>query len=217
AVIGADPGAWPRILSSVGFVRQDSELAQVFVLRAATPASKEWAGRVERGAFVILEGESPVAESFGFRGGKERVSVGSIVDARRPKLPIIWQKTIDTPLFTLPKDARVFSTERWSAAPVMAGYKRGAGAVLWVATSPGEQGYERFPYLLHALSDLGLNAPFRSGRLWAFFDYSYRMRVDVDYFAARWRAAGIGALHVAAWHFYEADPERDRILNAFNS
>src|SRR5207237_6637529 len=55
---------------------------------------------------------------------------------------------------------------------------------------------------------------FRSGRLWAFFDYSYRMRVDVDYFAARWRSAGIGALHVAAWHFYEADPERDRYLNA---
>jgi hypothetical protein len=212
AVIGAEPGAWPRILSSVGFVRQDSELAQVFVLRAATPASKEWAGRVERGAFVILEGESPVAESFGFQGGKERVSVGSIVDARRPKLPIIWQKRIDAPLFAVPKGAHVFAAERWTGAPVLAGYRRGAGAVLWVATSPGELGYERFPYLLHALADLGLEAPFRSARLWAFFDDSYRTRVDLDYFAARWRAAGIGALHVAAWHFYEADRERDAYL-----
>jgi len=64
------------------------------VLRAATPASKAWAERVERGAYLILEGESPVAESFGFRAGKEGLRVGSIVDARRPKLPIIWQKRV---------------------------------------------------------------------------------------------------------------------------
>ena len=80
AVIGQEAGAWPQILSSVGFVRQDSDLAKVFVLRTATPASQSWAERVERGAYLILEGESPVAESFGFRGGKQRLRVGSIVD-----------------------------------------------------------------------------------------------------------------------------------------
>jgi len=30
----------------------------------------------------------------------------------------------------------------------------------------------------------------------------------LDYFAARWRASGVAALHVAAWHFWEADPSR---------
>src|SRR5712671_4158748 len=95
AVIGREAGAWPQILSSIGFVRQDSDLAKIFVLRAATPASKAWAERVERGACLILEGESPVADSFGFRAGKESLRVGSIVDARRPKLPIIWQKRVD--------------------------------------------------------------------------------------------------------------------------
>ena len=35
SVIGPDSGAWPQILSSIGFVRQDSDLARVFVLRAA--------------------------------------------------------------------------------------------------------------------------------------------------------------------------------------
>ena len=49
-------------------------------------------------------------------------------------------------------------------------------------------------------------------RLWAFFDSSYRSRVDLDYFAARWRAAGIGALHVAAWHYWERDPQADEYL-----
>ena len=54
--------------------------------------------------------------------------------------------------------------------------------------------------------------PFRSERLWAFFDSSYRSRVDLDYFAARWRAAGIAALHVAAWHYWERDPQSDEYL-----
>jgi hypothetical protein len=48
--------------------------------------------------------------------------------------------------------------------------------------------------------------------LWAFFDSAYRSRVDVDYFAARWRKAGIAALHVAAWHNFEPDPESDAYL-----
>src|SRR5262245_20675817 len=82
-VIGPEPGSWPTILSSVGFVQQNSDLAKVFVLRAATPASPQWAERIEHGAYVILEGESPAAESLGFRGGRERVQAGSIVDARR--------------------------------------------------------------------------------------------------------------------------------------
>src|SRR5205814_3155309 len=124
AVIGAEPGAWPAILSSVGFVRQDSDLAKIFVLRPATPASQAWAERVERGAYLILEGESPVAESFGFRGGKQRLRVGSIVDARRPKLPIVWQNRVELPRFEAPADARIFAPERWTGAPVRAGYRR---------------------------------------------------------------------------------------------
>src|SRR5260370_27494551 len=190
-VIGADSGGWPQILSSVGFVRQDSDLAKIFVLRLATPASKQWADRVEHGAYVILEGESPVAESFGFHGGKEQVRVGSIVDARRAKLPIVWKDALEIPRFTIPKDAQVFAKERWTGAPVLAGYRRGAGAVLWVAAAPGQGGYERFPYVLHALADLGLATPFRAGRLWAFFDYSYRPRRDLDYFPARRRASAV--------------------------
>ena len=94
----------------------------------------------------------------------------------------------------------------------MAGLKRGAGSVLWLATKPGVRGYERFPYVLQALADLGLQPPLRSNRLWAFFDSSYRSRVDLDYFADAWRKAGIAALHVAAWHYNEPDAERDAYL-----
>jgi hypothetical protein len=65
---------------------------------------------------------------------------------------------------------------------------------------------------MQALADLGVEPAFRSSRLWAFFDYSYRSRADADYLAERWRKAGISALHVASWHFYDADPDRDAYL-----
>jgi hypothetical protein len=182
------------------------------VARTGTAASAEWPGRVERGAFLILEGESSLADLFGFRRSRENVRVQSVRDVRRPDLSIVWEKGLELPVYSLPAGAQVFARERWSGARLLAGVRRGSGAVLWVAVPPGERGYERFPYLLNALCDLGLEPPFRSSRLWAFFDSSYRSRVDLEYFAARWRAAGISALHVAGWHYFEADPERDRYL-----
>ncbi|MFH1572970.1 MAG: hypothetical protein ABIG68_03255, partial [Acidobacteriota bacterium] len=118
----------------------------------------------------------------------------------------------ETAVFRIPPEATVFSRERWSGAPLVAGFRSGAGAVLWVAVPPGERGFERFPFLLQALGALGLEPPFQSNRLWAFFDSSYRARADTDYLAARWRLAGIRGLHVAAWHYHEPDAERDQYL-----
>jgi hypothetical protein len=212
SVLSDDAGAWPEILSSIGLQRQPAGLARIFVARTGAPASVEWNGRVEKGAILILEGESSLADMFGFRRGKENVRVNSLTDVHRPKLRIVWEHGLELPIFDLPAGAQVFASERWTGAPMTAGMRRGAGAVLWVAVPPGEKGYERFPYLLEALCDLGMDPPFRSSRLWAFFDSSYRSRVDLPYFAARWRKAGIAALHVAAWHFYEPDAERDAYL-----
>jgi hypothetical protein len=211
-VLNADAGAWPEILSSIGLLRQPANLAHVFVARAGTPASSEWNDRVDQGAILILEGESSLGEMFGFRRGAALVKVNSLTDVHRPGLAIVWEKGLELPVFDLPGGAIVFARERWTRTPVMAGVRRGAGILLWVAVPPGERGYERFPYLLQALADLGMERPFSSARLWAFFDSAYRSRVDLDYFAARWRASGVAALHVAAWHFWEADPERDAYL-----
>jgi hypothetical protein len=212
AVLGQDAGAWPEIFSSIGIPAHPPSTARILVARSGAPASAEWAGRVERGAIVILEGESSLAGMFGFRAGKESVRVTSLTDVARPKLPIIWEKGLELPVFELPEGATVFARERWTGAPLTAGLRRGAGAVLWVAAPPGEHGYERFPYLLDALLDLGMEPPFRSARTWAFFDSSYRLRADLDYFAARWRKAGIAALHLAAWHFFEPDLQSDAYL-----
>lgn len=213
-VIGDDPGGWPELLSSIGLTSGAGGGASVIVAPHGTDLPyAEWSARVEHGVILIVEGESPLAAAFGFRpGAQARVAVRSVEDLRAPDLRIVWEKALDLPVVEMPPEAHVFARERWQKAPLIAGYRKGEGAVLWVAAPPGPRGYERFPYLPQALLDLGLEPPFRSARLWAFFDSAYRARVDVDYFAKRWRAAGISALHVAAWHFWERDPQGDEYL-----
>jgi hypothetical protein len=212
SVLSDDAGAWPSILSSIGLQQKPANMAHIFVARTGAPASNDWTARVEKGAVLILEGESSLAELFGFRRGKENVRVSSLTDVHNPKLPIVWEKGLELPVFELPEGARVFARDRWTGAPMTAGLRRGAGAVLWVAVPPGERGYERFPYLLAALCDLGVEPPFRTPGVWAFFDSAYRSRVDLDYFAARWRKSGISALQVAAWHFYDGTDDSDAYL-----
>jgi hypothetical protein len=201
-VLTDEPGAWPGIFDSVGLsVRQASDIPPATAI-----------AQVKNGAFGILEGSSASAESLGIKPGAKKVTVRSVIDERAPKLGIIWENAQELPVYELPSDAKVFAKERGTGAPLMAGFRRGNGAILWVATRPGARGYERFPYVLQALTDLGLQPPLRSNRIWAFFDSSYRMRVDVDYFAERWRKGGVAALHVAAWHYSEPDAERDEYL-----
>jgi hypothetical protein len=213
-VLGNEPGSWPAVLSSVGLIPTTVATAGVVVAPHGTEApAAEWTTRVEHGTILILEGDSPLAATFGFRPStKPHVIARSVEDVHVPKLRIVWEQPLEIAVFEVPKDARVFARERWQAAPLIAGFRRGAGAILWVAAPLGTHGYERFPYIVHALADLGLDPPFRSDRLWAFFDASYRLRVDLDYFATRWRAAGISALHVAAWHYWERNSESDEYL-----
>src|SRR5215471_8099499 len=214
SVLSEDAGAWPGILSSIGLQKQPAAISRIFVARTGAAASAEWPARVERGSILVLEGESSLADMFGFRRNakSDPVRVQSLIDIHRPTLPIIWEKGLELPVFEVPETAQIFTRERWSGAPMCAGFKSGQGAVLWLATTPGERGYERFPYILTALSDLGLDPPFRSNRLWAFFDSAYRTRADLDYLAVRWRKAGIATLQVAAWHNFEPNPENDAFL-----
>ncbi len=214
AVLGQTPGPWAEILSSVGLLPQSAADAAIIVGRPGSAASLEWAARVDAGTILILEGDSALARSFGFRTLDRTAKLASLIDTHQPDLPLVLQQAVEISESSLPADAQVFTRERWTQVPVTAGIRRGKGGILWLATSPGTHGYERFPFLLNALCDLGFEPPFRGNRLWAFFDYAYRARVDVTWFAKRWHASGIAALHVAAWHFYEPDPERDAYLKA---
>ncbi len=177
--------AWPGILASVGLAPDAAEL---------------------------LIGDSEQSRNLGFGSTPATVTVRRIIDSRQPELEIYWSPEAVISHFTLPLDARVFARERWTEAPVMAGLKRDDRIYLWLAADPGPHGFERYPYLLQALLDMGITPPAHGVRLWAFFDSSYRLRADPDILASQWRRAGIAAIHVASWHFYEPQRERDRWL-----
>lgn len=214
AILGPQAGSWPAVLSAVGHIAGPSSAAEIFVAPPGTPASADWKVKVQDGAALILEGSSPLADSFGFRPRSETISVVHLVDEHNPALPVIWNQAVNLPRYDIPESVHRFAKDRWTGSPLIAGERLGKGAILWVAISPGTAGYERFPYLMQALAGLGFEPGVRSSRLWAFFDYSYRTRADPDYLAVRWRKSGIAAVHVASWHFYEPDPERDKYLAA---
>jgi hypothetical protein len=201
-LIGDEPGSWTNILGAVGFP----------LTQASHVPAEALVNQVEKGAVVVLQGAGEHAAAFGIVPTERRVLVRGVTDRHNPELRIVWEKPLELPVYTMPAEAQLFTWERWERAPLVAGLRRGRGAVLWLAVPPGHRGYERFPYLLQALCDLGLIPPLRSNRIWAFFDGSYRLRVDLDYFATRWREAGISALHVAAWHYFERDDTRDAYL-----
>jgi hypothetical protein len=198
-------GGWAPMLQSLGLREQPEADARVLVAPASTAV-------LERGALVILEGDSEAARSLGFVPGAKKLSARSVTDTRQPDLRIQWEKAVKVSVFKVPKDARVIFRERGTGAPLVATLARGRGAVLWVAVGPGDDGYERFPFLPQALVDLGVTPPFESRRLWAFFDSAYRLHIDFDAMARQWRAAGISAIHAGAWAFIESHPESDDYL-----
>ncbi len=218
-VAGDDAGPWPAILSSIGLRADAPGLAAaahagIFVVRDPALAPAEWLQRAQAGAILIVEGDTPLARELGFRPTPRRIVVRNVLDWRQPDLAIYWQRPLALPVFDVPRPAVVFAEDRWEHAPLMAGLRLGKGAALWLAVTPGERGHERFPYLLQALADLGLAPGLRGNGLWAFFDSSYRLRADLDYLAERWQRAGIAALHTAAWHYFEPDPQRDAYLRS---
>src|ERR1700730_10301268 len=78
SVINGDAEAWPQILSSVGFTEDSAAMAQIYVGRPGSPASPHWRPKLEGGAFLLLEGESALAASFGFHTTQETVQLTSI-------------------------------------------------------------------------------------------------------------------------------------------
>jgi hypothetical protein len=210
AVEKTDAGAWTKILGAVGIAPvRTAEVGSIIVAGADAPEALA-ARALDH--IVILVGNSPAAEKLGIHARAEMISVRQICDVHAPKMQVIWERAEQVHASDIPMNFQVFAAEKWKNSPVLAGKRIGRGAVLWMATSPGASGIERYPYILQALTDLGLELPARTSNLWAFFDSSYRIRADSDYLAARWRQAGVSVLQVAAWHNVEPDPVQDAYM-----
>jgi hypothetical protein len=207
-VTGTDAMPWGRIFESIGIANGKSDSGVV----VAGAKEQIDVAKLAESHIVVLEGNTAASRSLGFLPKTQVVEVRRIYDVHAPKMNIIWEQAVSVAAIAVPSGFEVFATEKWKGIPVMAGKRTAHGAILWVATPPGRTGIERYPYLLQALVDLGLELPVRTTNLWAFFDSSYRIRADVDYLARRWRQSGISVLHVAAWHNVEPDAAQDEFL-----
>jgi hypothetical protein len=205
----ADAKSWTAILGSIGITGDSNRDPEIIVAGSDAPTTLLAQTQTK---ILILEGAGPLATQLGITAKSQTVSVRQIVDTHAPNMHIIWEQPVDVPQVDLSADFTVFAKEKWKGAPVLAGKRTARGAVLWLAASPGTTGIERFPYLLLALTDLGWTPSAEATDLWAFFDSSYRIRADPDYLARRWRQAGIGVLHVAAWHNMDPDSTQDDYL-----
>ncbi len=190
-------------------------VAPAATARSLTEAqTKAVLDRVGRGAVLVTEGITPLSEKLGFRAASA-VEVRQIVETAYPALRIVWQRPERVTTLEPPAAAIVLTREKQTGALLAALLPHGNGQCLVLAAEldpvQGE-GYARFPYFLHALRRAGVQFPFRGARLWAFFDYGYRYNADVETLPVRWRRAGMQAVHVSAWHFYEPDQERDDYL-----
>jgi hypothetical protein len=209
-----DAGGWSLVLRCMGFVESPAAEARVIVVPPNTKgAPEEWLAKIDAGAVLVLEGDSPLARALGIRASQRKIRVRQVCESRDPKLRVEWESSLRVPVFSVPGSARVFATDLSGQAPLMAGIARGRGAALWLAVPVGAEGYERFPYLPQALADLGVRSRFESRRLWAFFDAAYRLRAGPDVLAAEWRRAGISAVHVGAWNYFERDEDADQYLS----
>ncbi len=209
AARGTDAGPWKKIFGALGMTETRSPDASVMVLGPDDPSDVP---SLAAKHVVVIVGTGVAAQHAGILAEAQTISVRQIYDTHAPKTQIIWERAESVPLVKLPPDFQVFAREKWKGAPVLAGKRTGSGAILWVAAVPGPSGSERYPYLLQAAADLGLELPLRATQLWAFFDSAYRIRADADYLARRWRKAGIGVLHVAGWHNMEPDAQQDEYL-----
>ena len=70
---------------------------------------------------LLVVGDSLAAQAYGFHPTSRRVNVRSLIDDRQPQLQIVWEQAVDVAVFAMPAGARVFTRERWTGAPLVAG------------------------------------------------------------------------------------------------
>ncbi len=176
---------------------------------------KEILHAVESGVTLITEEITPLSQALGFRVGPISM-VRETEELAYPDVMIRWPRQAEVTSPMVPAGALILNRDRHSGNALVVLMSHGNGRCLLLASPLDPEygdGYKRFPYLLQELARAGVVFPFRSERLSALFDYSYRLKADLPSLARNWRDAGIASLHVGAWDFFNLNSDKKSYLH----
>ncbi|HPB56339.1 MAG TPA: hypothetical protein PLB68_10300, partial [Candidatus Aminicenantes bacterium] len=97
---------WMRALKTAGLGTSDSRPLRILRPGDPAPSVKRLREEVKKGGLLILEGETPTAEAFGFRSQGRREEVGSGICLLNPEEEIVWAQPLSVPLFQTPSGSR---------------------------------------------------------------------------------------------------------------
>jgi uncharacterized protein YdaL len=172
---------------------------------------------VRSGGNVITEGESALSDGLGVLFHRHPLLVAGAQQIEYPDRRIAWQRAASALHMVLPEGGLALTRDPQSSQPLVVGGEYGRGRYLALALpydAQSELGVSRFPYLVRdAFRHFKLRPQFSSPGLHAFFDPSLRTGKDLDQLIAAWHAAGISAIHAAAWKSTRKGPYNyDRLI-----
>jgi hypothetical protein len=196
-----------------------SHLLLIIPMTAAESLTQSQIGSVlslvENGAILVSEGITPLSKKLGFLPNSP-IQARQFEEIAYPEIEISWENAEKLSPLKAPAGALVLNREKDSGEAMVCLLPHGRGKCLLLAAAldplTGEA-YARFPYLLQELQQAGLNFPFRSVRLSAFFDYGYRYNEDPYILAKAWRKTGIQAIHVGTWDFFDGGRTEEAYLH----
>ena len=214
-VSGDDPGGWPhslldRLAERDGKGRRRSDPGQRRGNRnRLDPARRarhdsDPRRRLASGCFVRLPRHAPSPHLGPQRRGS----------CARPKLRIIWEKAARLAGVRNCRRKRASSPASGTKKrALVAGFRRGAGRGPVGRRAAGPARLRALPLHSAGARRSGPrrlpSAPRACGRS----SIPPTAPASISIISrARWRQAGIGALHVAAWHYWERDPQADEYL-----
>jgi uncharacterized protein YdaL len=162
---------------------------------------------VGRGGRLVLEGESPLAQSLGIRSEGRSLKVRTVDELVYGTEAMVWNPAADVTRFSLPNAAAVYARDQVSELPVatLGVLERGRFLYLGARLDPQSRlGYARYPYFVHYLRDaFQVNLPAQRGQLELYFDPALSKRQGAeDRLAEQWRKLGVRAIYVAAYQFW---------------
>jgi hypothetical protein len=164
---------------------------------------------VRNGGGLITDSRSTLTDSLGFEYSDSLFAVKSVVDLRNPGIAMNWPDVRVARLRAGPRD-EIRSLDTSNALPLAVSRRLDAGSTLLFTSlfdPDAGEGYSRYPFFWDYVVSTFVVGPVHRGlNLDLFVDPGLHSPQAPDQEIPRWAAAGIRAIHVAAWYYRSSWP-----------